>query len=217
MAGAREFLKEYGIIVVGVLTALAFEQAVEALHWRHGVEAERRALHGEVRLNLNAVFYRQSEQTCIDQRLAQIAEVLRRQAHGRPLGLRGPVLRPEPWLESTGSWQIAVADQTLSHMPLAEKLKFSDAFSTFDAFNTLREREDDAWRRLGLLDDAEILTPADWATLHADYAEAKSLNERMRHALLYPLAQTNMGEKPVMPHMSAGGVAAETKFCAPLI
>ena len=34
----REFLKEYAIIVVGVLTALAAEQAVEWLHWQHEVE-----------------------------------------------------------------------------------------------------------------------------------------------------------------------------------
>ena len=32
--GWREFLKEYAIIVVGVLTALAAEQVVDWLHWR---------------------------------------------------------------------------------------------------------------------------------------------------------------------------------------
>jgi len=32
--GLREFLKEYVIIVVGVLTALGGEQAVEWLHWK---------------------------------------------------------------------------------------------------------------------------------------------------------------------------------------
>src|SRR5579864_6640258 len=32
--GVREFLKEYVIIVVGVLTALGAEQGVEWLHWR---------------------------------------------------------------------------------------------------------------------------------------------------------------------------------------
>ncbi len=41
--GFREFLKEYVIIVVGVLTALGAEQGVEWLHWRHEVEAERRS------------------------------------------------------------------------------------------------------------------------------------------------------------------------------
>ncbi len=33
--GLREFLKEYLIIVVGVLTALTAEAGVEWLHWRH--------------------------------------------------------------------------------------------------------------------------------------------------------------------------------------
>src|SRR6185437_10385130 len=33
--GLREFLKEYVIIVVGVLTALGAEAVVEWAHWRH--------------------------------------------------------------------------------------------------------------------------------------------------------------------------------------
>jgi hypothetical protein len=31
-----EFIKEYSIIFIGVLTALAAEQAVEWLHWQSG-------------------------------------------------------------------------------------------------------------------------------------------------------------------------------------
>ncbi len=41
--GWREFLKEYAIIVVGVATALAAEQAVEWWHWKNQV-TESRAL-----------------------------------------------------------------------------------------------------------------------------------------------------------------------------
>ena len=37
----REFLKEYAIIVIGVLTALAAEQAVETLH-EHGRASQAR-------------------------------------------------------------------------------------------------------------------------------------------------------------------------------
>ena len=44
--GLREFLKEYVIIVVGVLTALGAEQAVDWLHWRHEVAEARQALPG---------------------------------------------------------------------------------------------------------------------------------------------------------------------------
>ncbi len=43
--GLREFLKEYVIIVVGVLTALGAQQVAEALHGRHVVhEAEAKSL-----------------------------------------------------------------------------------------------------------------------------------------------------------------------------
>ena len=47
--GAREFLKEYAIIVVGVLTALAGEQAVEGVHRHIEGSALRTELHEESR------------------------------------------------------------------------------------------------------------------------------------------------------------------------
>jgi len=49
--GVREFLKEYVIIVVGVLTALGAEAVVEWLHWRNAA-ADARASMVPVELNL---------------------------------------------------------------------------------------------------------------------------------------------------------------------
>jgi hypothetical protein len=46
--GFREFLKEYLIIVVGVLTALAAEQAVEWLHWQHKMAELRQGMTREL-------------------------------------------------------------------------------------------------------------------------------------------------------------------------
>ena len=48
-ARAREFLKEYAIIVIGVLTALGAEQGVEAAHWHQKVAVVRSALQGGAR------------------------------------------------------------------------------------------------------------------------------------------------------------------------
>ena len=48
----REFLKEYVIIVVGVLTALAAEQIVVAVDQHKQVEQARAALRREVRHDL---------------------------------------------------------------------------------------------------------------------------------------------------------------------
>ena len=47
--GSREFMKEIGTIVIGVLIALAAEQGVEAIHWSHKVDDAHVRLHRELR------------------------------------------------------------------------------------------------------------------------------------------------------------------------
>src|SRR5579864_3974164 len=125
--GVREFTKEIGTIVIGVLIALGAEQMAEAFHWRHEVEVEREALRSEVRDNVAAALYRRSEQACVDARLAQLAEVFRRHASGQPLEIKGKVESLPIWIATTGSWDIEVSGQALGHMPQKEKLAFSDA------------------------------------------------------------------------------------------
>jgi hypothetical protein len=73
--GWREFLKEYGIIVLGVLTALAAEQVVERLH---RAEQARQA-EGAMRLELaeddgQQAFARVAIGRCFDDRLRQIRD-----------------------------------------------------------------------------------------------------------------------------------------------
>jgi hypothetical protein len=51
--GVREFLKEYLIIVIGVLTALGAEQVAVALRDRHAAAEARGAVYTEIRLNLS--------------------------------------------------------------------------------------------------------------------------------------------------------------------
>jgi hypothetical protein len=71
--GLREFLKEYGIIVLGVLTALAGEQMVEQLHRSE----EARLAEGAMRLELGQddgqqAYARMLITRCLDNRIAQI-------------------------------------------------------------------------------------------------------------------------------------------------
>ena len=215
--GWRELASEIGVIVVGIAIALLGEQAVEALHWRHEVHAEGEALRQEVRANLGSAAYRQSERACIDTRLAGLAELFRRQAKGLPLGLHAPVTRPPLSIASTGSWDIAISGQALGHMPRDEKLAFSDAFDAFKAFNQLRNEEDATWRRLELINHADMLGAGDWVALHQAYGEAAALNGRMKSLTAYVLGNAAMGEQP-SPAMESPADRAETKaFCAPLV
>ncbi len=67
--GWREFAGEVGIIVVGILIALAGEQIVEAVHWRSEVANFRQAADGEVALDLGTYQYRIKENGCVERRL----------------------------------------------------------------------------------------------------------------------------------------------------
>src|SRR5665213_1955806 len=74
--GVREFLKEYAIIVVGVLTALAAEQGVEWLRWQHNVEQTETALRAETEENLLSAYQRMVVEPCISATIAGLRDRL---------------------------------------------------------------------------------------------------------------------------------------------
>jgi hypothetical protein len=214
--GLREFLKEYLIVVVGVLTALGAEQVAEWLHWRHEVEVQREALLSETRDNMGAATYRVSRSACVSDRLTELGEVFRRQARGLPLGLKRRIGRPALWIATTGSWDIAVSGQALAHMPQAEKLAFSNAFDTYRAWSRLKTEEDQVWGRLGLLNQSDLLPPGAWPALYQDYAEAVFLNERTTGTGKYLLREAALGQIASQPDRASVS-AAWNRFCQPLI
>ena len=64
--GWRELVGEVGIIVVGVLIALAAEQIVETLHWRNQTRETERALRTEIQESVNSVAERQALEFALD-------------------------------------------------------------------------------------------------------------------------------------------------------
>ena len=135
--GVREFLKEYAIIVVGVLTALAAEQAVEWLHWRHLAQSAEANLDANLKTDLLNAAVRVAVHPCTQMRIAELADRLRRPDpswRGAPLafpanlpGLGGnthdtDLVMPEVihsprryW--SQAAWDSALASGVLNHMP----------------------------------------------------------------------------------------------------
>src|SRR5882757_9740253 len=76
--GVREFLKEYVIIVVGVLTALGAEQGVEWLHWRHEIAVADASLRKELRFDGLYAFEAIAAWPCEQKRLDELSAALRR-------------------------------------------------------------------------------------------------------------------------------------------
>src|ERR1700761_8795639 len=71
--GVREFLKEYVIIVVGVLTALAGEQTVEWLHRGQEVAEARESLRDELTTNATLMQFSLDAAPCFQRTLDAVA------------------------------------------------------------------------------------------------------------------------------------------------
>ena len=216
--GWRAFLGEVGIIVLGVLIALGFEQFVSALQWRHDTEAARRSLQEDVADNLEEASARQFQQQCVDHRLNELAALFRRHTRGQPIHIQGVIGRPLFYTGSRATWQIAVSSQALAHMPLAEKLRFSRAFSAYENMDQVLSREQEAWLRLGMLNDPDEIQSGDWSVLHQAYAEAVSLNARLRTITDDVRTTQSMGQKPKMSDQPSPTIMAQLKdLCTPIL
>jgi hypothetical protein len=159
----REFLKEYLIIVVGVLTALGAEQVVETLHWRHEAELARRALAYDMRRGLGWSGEYDAEGPCIARTLAELSNVLdqaQRTHRLPPLAWRGPP-RGRTW--ALRSWASLVSGQTLAHMSNADQHHLAGVALAMESMAKWRDDQAVQWNVLATMagpgrpiDDAEI-------------------------------------------------------------
>ena len=146
--GWREFLKEYAIIVVGVLTALGAEQAAVALRDRHDAAAARSAVETEIRLNLSYMQGRMATQACVERRLDEIGALLVKAGEG-PLAPRPNwVGQPSSWLIASQRWQAATGSGRVSLFDGAEQGRLAGVYSPLSRFADAQESEQAAWAQL---------------------------------------------------------------------
>ena len=126
--GWRELAGEVGIIVVGVLIALAADTLIERASWRQKVTLADANMRVEVERNrTNAAQYAILEQ-CADRMLDRItadlingntADLAKLHAIGEPFV-------SEPWTAT--AWEAAVAGQIGEHMDARRFLNYAEAF-----------------------------------------------------------------------------------------
>jgi hypothetical protein len=152
----REFSKEVGIIVLGVVIALGGEQAVEAIHHRSEVRDTREALRGEVRWDLGAFQITLDHAACALQRVAEIERWDKSWDSGKPLALARPfprLLFPET---HTAIW--SVSSEAVARMPLDERSHYAAFYDTVQRNNVVREDLRSAWLDLKLYENARRLS-----------------------------------------------------------
>jgi hypothetical protein len=160
--GLREFLKEYVIIVVGVLTALGAEQGVEWVHWRHVAEQADRKLSAGVSFNVNNALLRVALEPCVTARTLQLSKALQSndpmwRGTAVPLmpGLTAsalpPVVREPKGNFAHGAWEIAVAQGALAHLPDDRASDFAAVYIFSERIREDQNAESDLEARLGPL------------------------------------------------------------------
>src|SRR5215469_14774443 len=120
--GWREFLKEYGIIVLGVLTALAGEQAVEHLHDRAQVAEARTAIKGEMQLALQNMRNQAVIGPCSARRADELKAWADSYRAGKPLTPGGRIGRVIPQWPPNQVWETFRSSPGSAHMDTDERL-----------------------------------------------------------------------------------------------
>lgn len=184
--GWRELAGEIGIIVVGVLIALAAEQVAESFHERTLRGDARNSINDEISQNLDAFRRRAVVQSCINARLLQVERLLTstplNAALPRPLWIG----RPQVWSVNTSRLTAATSGARTALLSAKEQGDYAEVYSGFRDFDQAEDVEQLAWARLRTLETLPSLDQVSrWNLIEALHA-ARYANFR----ILIATAQT---------------------------
>ena len=177
--GWREFAGEVGIIVLGVLIALAADQLVDDWQSNRELSEFRSALDKEAAYNLGVYEYRLNQLQCVSKRLGELEQWQARWRSGRAAALGAPIGSPTNLTVRTSVWEARLGD-VIGRMPLSERLAHSRVYDSLKTFQDIGQREREVWRELAEFEAAVRLDDAQQMRLHGLIARAKSLNEFIR-------------------------------------
>jgi hypothetical protein len=168
----REFLKEYVIIVVGVLTALGAEQGVDWLHRGAELREAREALHAEITTDAHIALFSIAEDDCL-------GAVLDRYAAWSRGGPKPPALRSNFPPLFTSSWETVKAGAA-ARMPLTERLAYAKFYDVVANAHWSNETQRNTYLQLVATNSKAVL----------DADEARRLLEAVDQARLLGLVRS---------------------------
>jgi hypothetical protein len=178
--GWRTFVGEVGIIVLGVLIALAFGQLAESLHDRSSAERAREAIRAEVRENLWWLEFRESYEPCVDSMLSEVGVVLERARRGQATPLMRDVHFPVHAKITSLRWTANSEAGRASLFSSDEQGLLGNMYFTTEEFRTYQAREEDTWAKMGFAEGLTHFTPLDVHDLSVLLAEARFQNRRAK-------------------------------------
>jgi len=205
--GWRAFAGEVGIIVVGVLIALAAEAVVQSLHDRQVAEDARQNVRAEAAFNVGFIRDRLRSQACIDRRIGELQAILSRSGDGplatQPTWLARPPVTPFFF----GRWEAATASGRNSLFSADEQGKFSMLYRIFTQYDTDQAREQAVWSQLRALEWWQgPLGPQARLNFAQALEQARYLSWDLRYAGSYAVrfaGQMGLSDEPLAPEVYA--------------
>ncbi|MBV9549482.1 MAG: hypothetical protein JO256_07395 [Alphaproteobacteria bacterium] len=149
----REFLKEYAIIVLGVATALAAEQAVVILHDRAKAAEARANIRAEIIGNLRAMELREGTEDCQARRMEEIDGLIAASAAGKLLAEPLWLGQPYSFILPDSRYKAALQSGAVSLFDDMEQAAYSNIYAFFAQRDLQVEDEIRAWADLRTLED----------------------------------------------------------------
>ena len=176
----REFLKEVGIIVLGVSIALAAEQAVEWWHWRSQVRQAQAMVMAELTQNMVQGILRVNSFDCFEQRLDGLAEILDKASETGRLPAIGFMDTVGGNVWPTAAWNTVIASQAAAHFPPDQIARFARIYGLVEAAEDVKRQEMAAWTDLySMAGPGRRLDPVSENTLRVALGRVRSGNRRM--------------------------------------
>ena len=178
--GWRQLLGEIGIIVVGVLIALAAQQFVENLNHRSEAMEARAAIQGELEINMARLASRSAQRPCVDRRLAEIQSILDHAAGGGEATPPNWVGRPQFWTMQSVRWDAVSQAGRAALLPTEELADYGNMYTIMRNVTGAMITEQADWARLRSLQHLHRLTPEMLFDLNNTLQDARYMNWRVK-------------------------------------
>jgi hypothetical protein len=210
--GWREFAGEVGVIVLGVLIALAAEQVVEAAHRQQEGAAADQAIRSELEFNLGRLRSRMEIHSCVHRRIDEIQALLDKAADDPVIVTPAWIGRPQYWAFASSRWQ---AESQAGRAALVDAGRLSAYAVMYARMQDLLDEmvlEQTDWARLRTLEHVRRLDPTAAFELNATLQDARYRDWRLAlvTSQLFDMANA------LHLHATANTTPASTSVCLPM-
>lgn len=225
--GWREFFGEVGIIVLGVLIALAAESLVERWRWHEETEQNREAIKRDLYASALNAWERLGVEPCLRGRLSDLlarVDANRGDWKSSPMPRRpererttvvSPAYAPPSRYYLTDAWKDALASGSFQHLSADDAANFSVAFSSVQEMADAQAREASAATRLSPLSfnlRLDARSKIDMIAAIAEVDRSLLLMDAVSAELLDNVRGLKLGFDPQMERRDRAAIFADQRY-----